>query len=99
MLEFAVCGRLLPALCLLTEHKPLSSIDIQASISDELVAFANKLAENNPDADPWEIADGLLSGAVHWWLYANAPCADPACEDCAPIRTAELRMKTLQIIK
>lgn len=73
----------------------MSSIDIQANISDELVAFANRLAEENPDADPWEIADGLLSGAVHWWLYANAPCGDPACEDCADIRTAEARMKTL----
>jgi hypothetical protein len=69
--------------------------DLPASVSDDLVAFANNLAEDNPDADPWEIADGLLSGAIHWWLYANAPCSDPTCEDCASIRTAELRMKTL----
>jgi hypothetical protein len=74
----------------------VSSADIQSSIADELVAFANRLAQDNPDADPWEIADGLLSGAVHWWLYANAPCSDPACQDCETIRTAELRMKTLQ---
>lgn len=73
----------------------MNDLDIQATISDELVAFANRLAEENPDADYWDIADGLLSGAVHWWLYANAPCNDPACEDCADIRTAELRMKTL----
>jgi hypothetical protein len=57
----------------------LSNMDMQSSIADELVAFANRLAQDNPDADPWEIADGLLSGAVHWWLYANAPCSDPAC--------------------
>ena len=50
----------------------LSNMDMQSSIADELVAFANRLAQDNPDADPWEIADGLLSGAVHWWLYANA---------------------------
>jgi hypothetical protein len=73
----------------------VNDLDIQATISDELVAFANRLAESNPDADYWEIADGLLSGAVHWWLYANAPCGDPDCEDCTDIRTAELRMKTL----
>ena len=74
----------------------LSNMDMQSSMADELVAFANRLAQDNPDADPWEIADGLLSGAVHWWLYANAPCSDPACQDCETIRTAELRMKTLQ---
>jgi hypothetical protein len=74
----------------------LSNMDMQSSIADELVAFANRLAQDNPDADPWEIADGLLSGAVHWWLYANAPCSDPACRDCETIRTAELRMKALQ---
>ena len=73
----------------------MSSIDIHGSIADDLVAFANRLAQENPDADPWIIADGLLSGAVHWWLYANSPCSDPACEDCEAIRTAELRMKTL----
>ncbi len=73
----------------------MNSLDIPATVSDEVVALANRLAEDNPDADPWEIADGLLSGAVHWWLYANTPCDDPSCEDCAAIRNAELRMKTL----
>ncbi|MDX1460669.1 MAG: hypothetical protein R3348_06380 [Xanthomonadales bacterium] len=70
--------------------------EIQAAVSDQLVAFANRLADENPDADLWEIADGVLSGAVHWWLFANAPCADPRCEDCESIRTAELRMDTLR---
>ncbi|NIP17498.1 MAG: hypothetical protein GWM87_04595 [Xanthomonadales bacterium] len=69
---------------------------MQADAADELVAFANRIAEDNPEADLWEIADGILSGAVHWWLFANAPCDDPRCEDCESIRTAELRMKTLR---
>ena len=69
--------------------------ELQAAVSDQLVAFANRIAEEHPDADFWEIADGLLSGAVHWWLYANAPCEDPECEDCAPIRNARKRMETL----
>jgi len=69
--------------------------DLQDIVADELVAFANRLAEDNPDADRWEIADGILSGAIHWWLYANAPCDDPTCEDCATIRSAEMRMRTL----
>ena len=74
----------------------MNGLDIQATTADDLVAFANQLADANPDTDIWEIADGILSGAVHWWLFANAPCNDPRCEDCAEIRTAELRMKTLR---
>jgi hypothetical protein len=74
----------------------LDSHNIQDAIADEIVDLANKLAEANPDADPWDIADGMLSGAVHWWLYANMPCGKPDCEDCADIQTAELRMQTLR---
>jgi hypothetical protein len=74
----------------------LNSTDMQALIADELVNFANSLADSNPDADYWDIADGILSGAVHWWLYANAPCGDPTCTDCESISTAERRMETLR---
>ena len=73
----------------------MESLNIHDAIADEVVDLANSLAEANPDADRWEIADGMLSGAVHWWLYANAPCDDPDCENCADVQTAELRMKTL----
>lgn len=62
----------------------------------QVVELANRLAEQNSDADPWDIADGILSGAVHWWLYANAPCDDRDCEDCANVQTAELRMQELK---
>ena len=73
----------------------MESHNIQDAIADEIVDLANRLAEANPEADPWDIADGMLSGAIHWWLYANTPCEDPDCEDCASVRTAELRMRTL----
>lgn len=73
----------------------MESLNIQDAIADEIVELANKLAEANPDADYWDIADGILSGAIHWWLYANMPCDDPNCEDCASIKTADLRMNTL----
>lgn len=74
----------------------LESLNIQEATAREIVELANKLAEANPEADPWDIADGILSGAVHWWLYANTPCENPDCEDCASIQTAELRMNTLR---
>jgi len=73
----------------------VESHNIQDAIADEIVELANNLAEANPDADRWDIADGMLSGVVHWWLYANAPCDDPNCENCAELRTARQRMKTL----
>ncbi|NND44909.1 MAG: hypothetical protein HKN58_06265 [Xanthomonadales bacterium] len=73
----------------------MESLDLQQSVSDALIELGNQLADDNPDADIWEIADGILSGAVHWWLYANSPCGTPGCEDCAEVANAELRMATL----
>jgi hypothetical protein len=61
-----------------------------------VVETGNRMSDADPDADPRAIADGLLAGAVHWWLYANQPCGDPRCEDCAPICTAELRIAQLR---
>jgi hypothetical protein len=61
----------------------------------QTVELANRIADEQPEADVREIADGLLSGAVHYWLYAYQPCEDRRCEDCAPIGTAEQRLARL----
>ena len=53
------------------------------------VDLGNKIADKNPDADVWDIADGLLAGALQYWLYSRQPCGDPACEDCLSTSTAE----------
>ncbi len=60
-----------------------------------VVELANRLADENPDADVWDVADGLLAGVVRYWLYSRQPCDDPMCEDCAPVSTAELRQAEL----
>ena len=65
------------------------------SAAEQAVELGNRLAESNPDADLWDIADGILAGAVQYWLYSRQPCDDPSCEDCATIRTAESRMAEL----
>jgi len=62
----------------------------------QMVELGNELADRHPDADLGSIADGLLAGAIHWWLYANQPCDDMSCEQCAPVCTAELRMHQLR---
>lgn len=59
------------------------------------VELGNGLAADDESAHPWDIADGVLAGAVQYWLYAHQPCGDHDCEDCAPISTAELRTAEL----
>lgn len=60
------------------------------------VDLGNKIADTDDKADIWDIADGLLAGAVQYWLYSRQPCADPNCEECVPISTAEGRLEELR---
>ncbi|MCC7463655.1 MAG: hypothetical protein IT480_14475 [Gammaproteobacteria bacterium] len=60
------------------------------------VDLGNKIAGKDQEADLWDIADGLLAGAIQYWLYSRQPCGDPACEDCTPISTAEARLVELK---
>lgn len=62
----------------------------------QAVDLGNHIADNDKQADPWDIADGLLAGAIQFWLYARQPCADPQCEDCSSVATAETRMHELR---
>jgi hypothetical protein len=61
----------------------------------QIVELGNRLANADPEADAWDIADGLLAGAIQFWLYSRQPCGDPRCEDCAPLSTAEARLTEL----
>jgi hypothetical protein len=64
------------------------------------VDLGNQIADGDDKADLWDIADGLLAGAVQYWLYTRQPCGDPGCEDCLAIATAEARMAELrQLVK
>ena len=60
------------------------------------VDLGNQIADNDDKADVWDIADGLLAGAVQYWLYTRQPCGDPRCEECLPISTAEGRLEELR---
>lgn len=60
------------------------------------VDLGNRLAGKNQQADVWDVADGLLAGAVQYWLYSRQPCGDPRCEDCAPVSTADARLGELK---
>lgn len=62
----------------------------------EAVELGNRLADTDQDAHLWDISDGLLAGAIQYWLYTRQPCEDPDCEECVPLRTASARLKELQ---
>lgn len=63
--------------------------------ASQVVELGNRLADQDPQADLWDISDGLLAGAIHYWLYTRQPCEDPMCEDCAPVSSAEQRLTEL----
>ena len=62
----------------------------------QAVDLGNRIAEADEKADLWDIADGLLAGAVQYWLYSRQPCGDPRCEECLPVSTAEARTAELR---
>ena len=69
-----------------------NTADTFDSAFTKAVDLCNRLAGKDKEADLWDIADGLLAGAVQYWLYSRQPCGDPACEDCTPISTADARL-------
>ena len=41
------------------------------------VDLANKMADKDKDADLWDIADGMLAGAIQYWLYSRSAASTP----------------------
>lgn len=62
----------------------------------DAVNLGNQIADRDKEADLWDIADGLLAGAIQYWLYSRQPCSDPRCVDCLSVSTAEGRMAEMQ---
>jgi hypothetical protein len=63
--------------------------------AQQLVDLANRLSNEGGSSEVFEVADGLLAGAIHFWLYSRQPCSDPFCESCAPFANAESRLAVL----
>ena len=47
--------------------------------AEQVVQAGNKLLDRDESADAWEVASGLLAGAIQFWLYSRQPCDDPLC--------------------
>lgn len=63
--------------------------------AERVIELGNQMMDQDSGADAWEIASGLLAGAVQFWLFSRQPCDDPFCESCAMVSTAERRVRTL----
>lgn len=61
--------------------------------ADAVVDLGNQIAEHNTEADPWALADGLIAGAVHYWLYAHQPEQPVPADD--DLLTARERVEEL----
>lgn len=64
-------------------------------VAEAVVEMANAYGDRDEDADPWEVAAGLLAGTVQFWLFSHQPCDKSKCDDCEPIATAHQRLKML----
>ncbi|MBS3744345.1 MAG: hypothetical protein KGY48_08365 [Wenzhouxiangellaceae bacterium] len=63
--------------------------------ADQVVDLGNTIADANPEADIWAIADGLIAGAVHFWLYAHQPDEHADAEEMDGLMTANQRIEAL----
>ncbi len=73
-------------------EEDLSEFDDAA---EKVIELGNRLLEEDEEADEWEVASGLLAGAVQFWLFTRQPCNDYFCEQCSEISTAEQRLRKL----
>ncbi len=77
----------------------MSAAEATETIFDETaqqtVDLGNRILDTDGSADTWEVASGLLAGAIQFWLFSRQPCDDPFCESCAEVSTAERRLGLL----
>lgn len=63
--------------------------------AQKLIDLANNLSGDGHSTDVSEVADGLLAGVIHFWLYTRQPCGDAFCESCAPFADPDSRLAVL----
>lgn len=64
--------------------------------AQQVIDAGNKLAEPTESVDPRDIADGLVAGAIQYWLFSRQPCGDAFCDECTDVSTAAKRLEILQ---
>ena len=64
-------------------------------VAETIVELGDRLLDEDDSADVWEVASGILAGAVQFWLYSRQPCKDPFCRACAEIISPERRLQAM----
>ena len=64
-------------------------------VAEKIIELGNRMLDEDESADVWEVASGILAGAVQFWMYSRQPCPDPFCEACADISSAQKRIAAL----
>lgn len=62
--------------------------------AEQVIEVGNRLLDEDGN-DLWEVASGMLAGAIQFWLFSRQPCDDPFCEACAEVSTAQRRLAKL----
>jgi hypothetical protein len=77
---------------MVSRDTPATPFDVAA---ESVIELGNRLLDQDGSADLWEVASGLLAGAVQFWLFSRQPCEDAFCESCADVSSAERRVRKL----
>jgi hypothetical protein len=64
-------------------------------VAESIVELGNRMLAEDESADIWEVASGIMAGAVQFWLYSRQPCKDPFCQACEDIGSPEHRLAAL----
>ena len=74
---------------------PLEKDATYEQVAEMIVELGHRMVEEDESADVWEVASGIMAGAVQFWLYSRQPCKDPFCQACADIASPEKRVAML----
>lgn len=64
-------------------------------VAETIVELGNRMLDQDESAEMWEVASGMLAGAVQFWLFSRQPCDDPFCQACADISNSQRRVAAL----
>ena len=64
-------------------------------VAETIVELGNRMLDEDESAEVWEVASGMLAGAVQFWLFSRQPCDDPFCRTCVEISNTQRRVAAL----
>ena len=59
-------------------------------VAETVIELGNQLIDEDESADIWEVASGIMAGAVQFWLASHQPCDDLPGDRGDPQHTRDL---------